>query len=347
MSGLADRWGPRFCVERPFCVYFRYGMQRTARVQVAWPSRGGAQLAGRTFTIRSLQDFLNLSRGALRHYESIGLLVPERDEESGYRIYSNKDAYKILDYIIYQNAGGAARDARELLVDDGVDAAKFVDCCQNEVERRIAWYRAVRESLDRLAAIGRGECTGAPRLVMDDVWWLYYDRGEKGYGSFEANEALDILLDGMPISSLGAVFDGDLFTQGLEGTRWYRAVPERHVDLFPRLRELGYEYRRLGGGLHIVATYTEVVGTGRGFDDTYGFVVRLRRLWKSIAWSCRHAVLCQLVAHPRGVLSRDARARAGRGAVCVGAPTPAGTRGDSHGAARRLSLVVCCRLISG
>ena len=244
-------------------------MQRTARVQVAWPSRGGAQLAGRTFTIRSLQDFLNLSRGALRHYESIGLLVPERDEESGYRIYSNKDAYKILDYIIYQTAGGAAREARELLVDDGVDAAKFVDCCQNEVERRIAWYRAVRESLDRLAAIGRGECTGAPRLVMDDVWWLYYDRGEKGYGSFEANEALDILLDGMPISSLGAVFDGDLFTQGLEGTRWYRAVPERHVDLFPRLRELGYEYRRLGGGLHIVATYTEVVGTGRGFDDTY------------------------------------------------------------------------------
>jgi DNA-binding transcriptional MerR regulator len=94
----------------------------------------------------------------LRYYERRGLLPEPERRESGYRVYGPEAVRTVRFIKRAQELGFGLRDADALLGlaaggPDGCDAARELAQAKiAELDRRIADLRAMRDSLDRLAA---------------------------------------------------------------------------------------------------------------------------------------------------------------------------------------------------
>ncbi len=97
---------------------------------------------------------------ALRHYERVGLVVPERTE-SGYRDYSASALGRIGFILAGQRVGLSLRELRGILElrDRGhapcAHALDLVDQRLREIEERLASLSAMREELSAIAEAGR------------------------------------------------------------------------------------------------------------------------------------------------------------------------------------------------
>jgi DNA-binding transcriptional MerR regulator len=92
------------------------------------------------FTITQLARSCGLSRGAILHYESMGLLKPSARSSGNYRRYSEKDQAQLRQICLYRSAGLALMDIRELL-------GKPVDDVSGILRRRFAELDAEIEAL--------------------------------------------------------------------------------------------------------------------------------------------------------------------------------------------------------
>lgn len=192
-----------------------------------------------TYIMKTLLDFLGISRSTLRYYERLGIVRPGRDERSNYRSYSVDDIYRVAGCFMLKNAGYAIRDAPVLF--DKVEAAStFVRSLVAKNEDEIAWHLAMRDALKRLQRVCQraAEQPFKPRLAYVDTWLAYYDKGETSYKNFDPNDTMAALLRGMPVTSFGSVFDGKLLDgEQRNPYRSFRCVPERHAHLIPELAQ--------------------------------------------------------------------------------------------------------------
>lgn len=113
-------------------------------------------------TVAEVRSRTGLSRKALRHYESLGLVQPADRTHAGYRLYGT-DALRQIELVNRAKVLGLSlNEAKEFLhVADGCcgdnhpDLAALVERKLSETERRIAELRSLRETLqgvlDRLA----------------------------------------------------------------------------------------------------------------------------------------------------------------------------------------------------
>ncbi|WP_217592474.1 MerR family transcriptional regulator [Cohnella sp. GbtcB17] len=69
----------------------------------------------KAFTIGEVAEEANVSTSAIRHWEKEGLLAPERQQESGFRIYSASDIRKVLIIRTVQRVAYSLDTVREVL----------------------------------------------------------------------------------------------------------------------------------------------------------------------------------------------------------------------------------------
>lgn len=69
----------------------------------------------KTFTIGEVAKEANVAASAIRHWEKEGLIRPERDKESGFRIYSPSDIRKVLIIRTVQRVAYSLDIVREVL----------------------------------------------------------------------------------------------------------------------------------------------------------------------------------------------------------------------------------------
>ena len=67
------------------------------------------------FTVGQLAKQCGLSVRSLHHYESIGLLVPSRRSESGYRLYSAGDVQRLHRILAYRQLGASLKEIEQYL----------------------------------------------------------------------------------------------------------------------------------------------------------------------------------------------------------------------------------------
>ena len=67
------------------------------------------------FTVTQLARSCGLSRGAVLHYESLGLLKPAGRSQSNYRRYSGQDQQRLQQICLYRSAGLKLTDILALL----------------------------------------------------------------------------------------------------------------------------------------------------------------------------------------------------------------------------------------
>jgi DNA-binding transcriptional MerR regulator len=82
----------------------------------------------KTFTIGEVAKEANVSASAIRHWEKEGLINPDRDKESGFRIYSPSDIRKVLIIRTVQRAAYSLDIVREVLLE--IDKSNVVQIKQ-------------------------------------------------------------------------------------------------------------------------------------------------------------------------------------------------------------------------
>ena len=183
------------------------------------------------YSTGDMTSALGISRATLLYYESHGAVAPNKDEKTGYRSYTNDDVQRLMCGVMLKNLGMRTGDLTDYLSDDPFTAERFA-VYNESVRHKISYCQAQLECLERLQRMH--DATGTLWVEEIEPFYICYDASELGYEDYPDTGALDLLLRNMPIGSVGAQFDGDLFDIGLR-PRWGRTVAVRHADLIPGL----------------------------------------------------------------------------------------------------------------
>ena len=184
-----------------------------------------------TYNVGQLVSALGIPRSTLLYYESLGIVSPHHDESSGYRSYSNEDVYRLMSCVMLKNLGVSPKDIDDLLDDEPFSAQHF-DRYIAMARRKVAYHQAQVENLEV------------------EPYYICFDETQTGYRDYPSNEALDLLLENLPVSGLGARFQDDFFDITLPA-RWGRTIAVRRAHLVPGLPE-GLD---VIGGCRCVCTY--------------------------------------------------------------------------------------------
>lgn len=83
-------------------------------------------MEARTYTVSELAQASGVTVRTLHHYDELGLLVPSRRTDAGYRLYSEQDARRLGDVLTYRACGVPLAQIAALLEADGTDRTRVL-----------------------------------------------------------------------------------------------------------------------------------------------------------------------------------------------------------------------------
>jgi MerR family transcriptional regulator, thiopeptide resistance regulator len=119
-------------------------------------------------TVSKLAQSCGLSRTALLYYESIGLLRPASRSAAGYRRYSEKDAARLRQILVYRDAGIALTDIRTLVDRPGNDASSVLKRRLAEIHAEIETLRSHQAAILKL--LRTGSSLWRTKTMTKDKW---------------------------------------------------------------------------------------------------------------------------------------------------------------------------------
>lgn len=95
------------------------------------------------YQVKDVCQLLRITSRTLRYYEQCGLLLPERDPVSGYRVYQQGDLNRIVIILIYRELGYNLKSIKlELDKEGSISEEKTKELCSELVikKRKISSY---------------------------------------------------------------------------------------------------------------------------------------------------------------------------------------------------------------
>ena len=124
---------------------------------------------GNLMRIGEMAGFFNVSAKALRIYEKMGLITPERvDAQTGYRYYSASQVPKLDALLELKQLGFTLAEIKRLL-DGGMDKSAFIEAL---VHKRAKWQETIAAAENRMHAIDRIKerlASSAPATKMHEL----------------------------------------------------------------------------------------------------------------------------------------------------------------------------------
>ncbi len=100
------------------------------------------------YSIGKVAKALGVSTQCVRHYESIGIIDAERNEQNKYRTYSQKDAKTLFQTCLYRSMGFSLKDIKWMLNECDVDeASELFEQKIDDVDQQIESLMALRHEL--------------------------------------------------------------------------------------------------------------------------------------------------------------------------------------------------------
>ena len=180
------------------------------------------------YRVSDLAATFGLSRTTLLYYERLGIVEPHRDDESGYRYYTDAEVFRLMGAVLLKNVGVAPKELGGRLRDEPFSARQF-DRYIQYADHQAEYYRAQKECLEELARLR--DIERAPEIATVEPYYIMFDTAETGYRDFPDDSGLTSLIDNIPISSFGACYETD--TEGAIRPRWGRTIPVRLAHLVP------------------------------------------------------------------------------------------------------------------
>lgn len=108
-------------------------------------------------SVKELSELANVSRRTLHYYDQIGLLVPARDEHSGYRSYDKEDAFRLQQILFYRELGFSLDQIRALLDDPYFNRLQALESHRGALEARADRLRGLIATVDKTIRHLKGE----------------------------------------------------------------------------------------------------------------------------------------------------------------------------------------------
>jgi len=125
-------------------------------------------------TINDVVKLTGLSKRTLHHYDEIGLLVPKRQDDNGYRIYDQEDLLRLEQILLYKELGFELKDIGHL-VDDGGENVYDV------MRMHRATLVAKRDRLNRIITLVEQRMEGEYDMAFDAFDMTDIERAKEQY----------------------------------------------------------------------------------------------------------------------------------------------------------------------
>ena len=116
---------------------------------------------------------------SLRHYDKLGLLKPRGCSESGYRLYSRDDIYRLQQIISLKQMKIPLQKIKSMLIEDSMSLRETLEMQRKYLHQQLVQYRNLCKSVNRLLARLANQADISLELIyktMEDIKMLekYY-----------------------------------------------------------------------------------------------------------------------------------------------------------------------------
>lgn len=107
------------------------------------------------YKIKELSKLAGVSTRTLRHYDTIGLLIPSRNEAT-YRLYNEDDVDRLQTILFYKELGYELKEIKELLNSNDFSIIHSLQSLESKLEHKIEQYYQMLESVQTTIQYKKG-----------------------------------------------------------------------------------------------------------------------------------------------------------------------------------------------
>ncbi|MFI2858694.1 MerR family transcriptional regulator [Paenibacillus sp. JSM ZJ436] len=134
------------------------------------------------YTIQKLAEMAGVSTRALRYYDEIGLLHPNRISSSGYRIYSRREVERLQQIMFYRELSLPLDTIQELLDAPGFDSLAALKGHREQLLGQKQRLDLLIQNVERSIAAAEGSMTMRDVDKFEGFKRQQVDENEKKYG---------------------------------------------------------------------------------------------------------------------------------------------------------------------
>lgn len=134
------------------------------------------------YTVNKLSKFAGISTRALRYYHEIGLLIPEKISESGYRLYGEAEVDRLQQILFYKALGMELETIKEVLNDSQYDREEALISHLEALHRKRAQIDLLIKNVSKTIATLKGETTMTNQEKFEGIKTQIIEENEKEYG---------------------------------------------------------------------------------------------------------------------------------------------------------------------
>ena len=177
------------------------------------------------YSMKDMEETFGVARTTVIYYEKLGILKPKRQDGNGYRVFTTKDVFRLMESTILKNIGVPIKD-HALYLDGNLDDDQVEELLRISSERKER-ADALNEGFERVVRAKRR--AGTLSLENVEAYYATWDSAEKGYLNFNGSTNLDRLIENLPISGMGSIWEESPFKRNVG--RWCRTVPVARAHL--------------------------------------------------------------------------------------------------------------------
>lgn len=101
------------------------------------------------YTVAALSKLAGISVRTLHHYDEIGLLIPARKDENGYRFYGEKELLILQQILFYKELGFPLKEVKSITQAPEFDILSALENHSNNLTKKISKYENLKNTLQR------------------------------------------------------------------------------------------------------------------------------------------------------------------------------------------------------
>lgn len=132
--------------------------------------------------MNKLSKLAGISTRTLRYYHEIGLLIPEKMSESGYRLYGEEEVDRLQQILFYKALGMELETIKEILNDSQYDREEALISHLEVLHRKRAQIDLLIKNVSKTIATLKGETTMKDQEKFEGFKTQIIEENEKQYG---------------------------------------------------------------------------------------------------------------------------------------------------------------------
>lgn len=133
-------------------------------------------------TIKQLSEIASVSSRTLRHYHEIGLLIPKRISQSGYRIYDDEQIDKLQQILFYREFEMPLSDISKIVNDESFDSVKVMENHLKKLKAKQVRLEQIIKNAEKTIKKNKGEIYMSAKEKFEGFKKVKIEENEMNYG---------------------------------------------------------------------------------------------------------------------------------------------------------------------